>query len=132
MDFRQRQDLDRYITGDYGEAQFRHFEESEVAYDSSVHEEFRFEKQGYSGPYDAADDGPEVNIIRKVCPNIYDFTLLWYEQGTLMHYICLDAAVKIRFGPRVEFLDLSNSHQYDIMERVDLAMDSLKGRGLIS
>jgi hypothetical protein len=118
MDFRQRQDLDRYITGNYGE----------VGALPSVHEEFRFEEQAY----DKADDGPEVNIIRKVCPNIYDFTLLWYEQGSLMRSLSIDTAVKVRFGPGVEFLDLSNFHQYNIRDTVDRAVDSLKGRGLIS
>ena len=57
MDARQRQDLDRYITGNYGEEQFEGTEET------SVHFDYCERPNAY---YDPADDGPEVETITSI------------------------------------------------------------------
>jgi len=60
MDARQRQDLDNYITGHYGEDDPGNIEIN------SAHEEYvgRWLMDTYC--YDPAEDGPEVEIIRLV------------------------------------------------------------------
>lgn len=64
MDSRQRQDLDNYITGHYGEDQF---ERSEFWPEISAHQEY-WERhtcaQVYE--YDPTDDGPEVEIVARI------------------------------------------------------------------
>ena len=63
MDFRQSRDLDNYITGHYGEDQFK-------GQEYSAHQEYR---DGHSlggvHDYDPADDGPEVEIIDSILIN---------------------------------------------------------------
>lgn len=59
MDNKQRQDLDRYITGDYGERQF--------VKDISVHEEYDiYNDLGGLYAYDPTNDGPECEIITRI------------------------------------------------------------------
>ena len=59
MDLRQRQDLDRYITGNYGEDQFND------EFPDTAHAQFLVDTSVVYR-YDSADDGPEVEIIRLV------------------------------------------------------------------
>jgi hypothetical protein len=63
MDFRQSRDFDNYITGHYGEDQFRGQEEEEY----SVHREY-CDNRSLEGvlDYDPATDGPEVEVIRAI------------------------------------------------------------------
>jgi hypothetical protein len=58
VDARQRQDLDRYITGNYGEDQFKGM--ASVDAGTSVHFDYCERPNAY---YDPADDGPEVETI---------------------------------------------------------------------
>ena len=63
MDSRQRQDLDNYITGHYGEDQFRE-ERSEFWPQMTAHREY-WERHNcaYVYEYDPTADGPEVEVI---------------------------------------------------------------------
>jgi hypothetical protein len=63
VDNRHRQNLDNYITGRYGEDQFR----SDFWPDLSAHQEY-WEHRNLSDvyEYDPTDDGPEVGIINRV------------------------------------------------------------------
>ena len=61
MSFKQSRDLDNYITGHYGEDQFRGQEEY------SVHQEY-CDNRNLEGVYSycPAADGPEVEVIRAI------------------------------------------------------------------
>lgn len=64
MAFRQRRDLDNYITGHYGEDQFKGQE------DYSVHREYCDNRSlGGVHDYDPTDDGPEVETIVSILIN---------------------------------------------------------------
>jgi crotonobetainyl-CoA:carnitine CoA-transferase CaiB-like acyl-CoA transferase len=60
---RQQQDLDRYITGNYGEDQFRSDEWPEL----NAH---RLNWETHNNPhvyeYDPTDDGPEIEIVARI------------------------------------------------------------------
>ena len=62
MDSRQSRDLDNYITGHYGEDQFKGEDE-----EYSVHREY-CDNRSLEGvlDYDPATDGPEVEVIRAI------------------------------------------------------------------
>lgn len=65
MDYKQRQDLDRYITGNYGEDQFK----GEDAFwpDISAHQEYwEMHNNPHVYEYDPTDDGPEVVIVARI------------------------------------------------------------------
>jgi len=67
MDNRQRQDLDRYITGNYGEDQFVNDDFPETAHalysaDSGVY------------LYDPTDDGPECEIITRILARHFTYS----------------------------------------------------------
>jgi hypothetical protein len=64
VDNRHRQDLDNYITGHYGEDQFR----SDLWSEISAHQQhWECRNNPWVYEYDPTDDGPEVEIIRSVC-----------------------------------------------------------------
>ena len=71
MDARMRQDLDNYITGHYGEDQFKG-EDDEVDpfdygddYPETAHGDYLvFRSEVYA--YDPAEDGPECEIITRI------------------------------------------------------------------
>lgn len=73
MDSRQRQSLDRYITGNYGEDQFR----SEHWPESTAHRDFWEQSNcAHVYEYDPTDDGPEVEAIISVRINHPTFDLV--------------------------------------------------------
>jgi hypothetical protein len=64
VDGRQRQDLDRYITGNYGENKFQG--EGDIFEPLTVHEEYWAHQNrefAFAKMYDPTDDGPEVEVI---------------------------------------------------------------------
>lgn len=64
MDARQRQDLDNYITGHYGEDQFERSEFWPVPTVHQEHAERHLLHDVYE--YDPTDDGPEVELITRI------------------------------------------------------------------
>ena len=60
MDSRQRQDLDRYITGNYGEDQFA---SAEYVFPDTAHANYLLDVGGAWLTYDPTEDGPEVHTI---------------------------------------------------------------------
>lgn len=73
MNSRDSANLDRYITGNYGEDQFspitRIHDEVTLSRDASVHAEYIFFQERMMDPvygYDEADDGPECEVIKAV------------------------------------------------------------------
>lgn len=60
MDSRQRQDLDRYITGNYGENQF-----SNEGFPETAHALYQIDYNG-AYIYDPTEDGPECEIINRI------------------------------------------------------------------
>jgi len=61
VDARQRQDLARYITGNYGEDQFEGI--ASVDAGTSVHFDYCERPNAF---YDPADDGPETRLITRI------------------------------------------------------------------
>jgi hypothetical protein len=59
VDSRQRQDLDRYITGNYGEDQFA---PSEYSFPDTAHANYLIDNGAWL-TYDPTDEGPEVHTI---------------------------------------------------------------------
>ena len=77
MNNRQRQDLDNYITGHYGEDQLRNQDEV-----SSAHWAYLMNqpmREVYD--YDPADDGPECEVITRILAshNDWDLAIEWGE-----------------------------------------------------
>lgn len=71
MDQRMKNDLDNYITGHYGEDQFRDKEDPGLCPDDlegmSAHERaFRSVPTNGVYSYDPADDGPECEVITRI------------------------------------------------------------------
>jgi len=63
MNTRQRQDLDNYITGHYGEDQFR--EQSDCWPELTAHQEhWERHNNSYVYEYDPTDEGPEQSVAR--------------------------------------------------------------------
>ena len=61
MDNRQHQGLDRYITGNYGEDQFKGSED----YPDTAHAHYQYVYLGLY-EYDSANDGPECEVITRI------------------------------------------------------------------
>ena len=77
MNNRQRQDLDNYITGHYGEDQMRQ------DWDNLSGHEAAFSSNPMAGvfTYDPADDGPECEVITRILAshNDWDLAIEWGE-----------------------------------------------------
>jgi hypothetical protein len=78
------------------------------------------------------EDGPEVDIIRAVCPFQHSFALLVYEKRRIAHSRLLDTAAKVAFGPYVELVDLSLPNINAISFDVRMCIDSMQARGVLS
>lgn len=76
MNFRQARELDAYITGHYGEDQFRDWEE----FPETAHALYRVDQGDIV--YNPADDGPEVDVIR----TIEGVRTIWEERQERFEY----------------------------------------------
>jgi hypothetical protein len=85
VDTRQRQDLDRYITGNYGEDQYRKPFHSPYWPPQTAHQIF-WEQNNcpFVYEYDPADDGPEVEVSRAILISHLDYELMFERAYFLM------------------------------------------------
>ena len=96
MDFRQRQDLDKYITGNYGEDQF------DDVFDTA-HSDYVLSHQLGVYDYDPADDGPECEVITRI---------LATHRLVPMFVIGKEIAGYAYFIPDIETATISSYHTY--------------------
>jgi hypothetical protein len=131
MDARQSRDLDNWITGHYGEDQFKDCDDEDQFDDGhmSAHEAFHFIER-FKSPvvnpepyiYDSADDGPEVEIIKKIMSSHMQ-SFLNLEKRNLRLWVMRDWASREIFSKPFDEL-FAPQHNY-ICARVDRALDRI-------